>query len=85
MKADHFDARCKKKGYHQYHDPRRIVETATECLWYEDEKGDPTTHGGTPWSVIGLSIEGDVARLGVEAFLSGKDQYVILCSIMQGW
>jgi hypothetical protein len=77
----YFVKRCRERNYRGLYDVNSVVETATHCERYEGRQIQP---GSTLWSVFGALRDGETARLGVEAYMSGTQKMVLLVNIMTG-
>ena len=74
----HFDKRCRERRYSIF-DAKRIAVTAKTCEPYPEAK---LLADGTSWRVFGQDRDGEMAALGVEAFLDNFGRQVLLITIM---
>ena len=75
----HFEKRCCPRHYSIF-DAKRIAATARTCEPYPEAK---LLANGTTWRVLGQDSTGDMAVLGVEAFLDNFGRQVLLITIME--
>jgi hypothetical protein len=75
----HFEKRCRQRHYSIF-DAKRIAATARTCESYPEAK---LLANGTSWRVLGQDSNGDMAALGVEAFLDNFGRQVLLITIME--
>ena len=75
----HFEKRCRQRHYSIF-DAKRIAATAKTCEPYPEAK---LMASGTSWRVLGQDSNGDMAALGVEAFLDSFGRQVLLITIME--
>ena len=75
----HFEKRCRQRHYSIF-DAKRIAARAKTCAPYPEAK---LLANGTSWRVLGQDSNGDMAALGVEAFLDSFGRQVLLITIME--
>jgi hypothetical protein len=74
-----FEKRCRQRHYSVF-DAKRIAATAKTCAPYPEAK---VLANGTCWRLLEQDSNGDMAALGVEAFLDSFGRQVLLITIME--
>lgn len=74
----HFLDRCEERSFSR-RDWQNVVETATSCVAYRKWK---PLHGGTSWRLVGITIDGDGAAIGFEAYQDHMGRRALLITIM---
>lgn len=75
----HFGRRCRQRGL-SIQDVKNAIKNATRCEPYADRS---PTQDGTNWRVTGPNVDGDSIAVGVEAFETQPDRWVLLITLFE--
>lgn len=74
---------CKRQRTRKFSlaDAKKVIATATSCVPYV---GQTLLAGGTAWRVTGVALDGETAKVGVEAYRDHLGKWIILITVMDG-